>query len=45
MGKHIPSTHKGYNMRWPGSRSGQFTAVASDVKTTAMTIPSLLESV
>jgi hypothetical protein len=42
MGKHIPRTHNGYNIRCNGSSSDQFNAVASDVKTTAIPISSLV---
>ena len=43
MGKHIPRTYNGYNMRCNDSSSDQFNTVAIDVKTIAIT--SLMESI
>jgi len=38
MGKHIPRTHNGYNMRYNGLSSDQFNTVAIDVKSIAISI-------
>jgi hypothetical protein len=43
--KHIPSIHNGYKVRCNGSSSDQFNTVAIDVKVTAKTITSLMESI
>ena len=45
MGKHIPRTHNGYNIRCNGSSSDQFNTVTIDVKARAMTINILMESI